>query len=1097
MVNNIYFTFKKQKKLNQMDLLIIFILFLSNLNIFFCEDKNNLENIFHSSIEIDLSINDTNYFNNIIKFNNKNYKSGKFAINNKGDLILELSDNNDINSRLFYELTKEGRYLFNNKSSYTQEINININQQILSNNKGYNDFSLFVSIYNNSNINKQYLFSINSNYPLVELFDLNDKSNENYIWSLYEFFGMNSIDYNFEYKYSLFEIKDESSYLIAVIPKNIINNNIALNKFIIKFSFKSFDSEVYNEIKSINYEPFLNSTIINIFCMDEINTLVIFVCTYVEIGNITQNGTNQQGHQTQENIENQKINKNSSDHTSNTIPGNKPTVINNGDETTNTNPDVQTSRRRLENKQKYKFKLYDKNLNYVNYIDYLEFSIQVEQLINFKSIYLGNNYTIFSYIINNNETIVFSLLEINNLKNEVNNKSSFEQDLYNFYLDKESLSDFIKIHDKKLCFIYKGLTQRNIRFLSIIIIDVSTNFNNLSSKTYYISNEYLIPKLQISAFEYNGYLLFATTAIEENLNQEGDENYFSLLMIFGYANGTDSTIDISYYLFDSENYGKINKSFFDILYENFTIENNIFNYTSTNRIKLVSIPNEIIISNEADLIQNNSEIYLSNDYTLKQNTNLIKTSQYYYIDYQYIIKEQSNSQTNEALFYSRTNRLKFKLCYDYCQTCNELGIKENDQKCLSCLPKYQYDYNNNNISQGICVPEGYYYDVQINSLILCNSTENINYIDLNDNKKICFKEILIDIQIESHKVIIEKNYNKTDNIYNAIKSEYIGNYDKAQDNYIKFDAYNNYSFQLTTVNNQIDSLLKNLKSEFSVIDLKECAGILNKKNGLQENEDLIILKYENEKETINNGNQRSIQYEVYEPNSNSKLDLSPCSNTTIDIYIPIQLSEETKKLYEDLKNQGYNLFDKNDKFYTDICTPYKTENGTDILLVDRYNDFYIKNQLNCQANCEFEDYLSDSEYLKCKCNVVNEEKIETKQPEKITAKSTLNSFYNILKYSNYKVLKCYKLVLRKKTLYENKGSALAIIYFLGFFMGLIIFCFRRFIYIKKEVSGLFIKGKIEKKTEKDKKKHSLFKYNKNKENKELKENGSKKNDIYK
>ena len=118
MVNNIYFTFKKQKKLNQMDLLIIFILFLSNLNIFFCEDKNNLENIFHSSIEIDLSIN-TNYFNNIIKFNGENYGSGKFAINNKDDLILELSDNNDINSRLFYGLTKEGRYLFNNKSSYT------------------------------------------------------------------------------------------------------------------------------------------------------------------------------------------------------------------------------------------------------------------------------------------------------------------------------------------------------------------------------------------------------------------------------------------------------------------------------------------------------------------------------------------------------------------------------------------------------------------------------------------------------------------------------------------------------------------------------------------------------------------------------------------------------------------------------------------------------------------------------------------------------------------------------------------------------------------------------------------------------------------
>ena len=83
-----------------------------------------------------------------------------------------------------------------------------------------------------------------------------------------------------------------------------------------------------------------------------------------------------------------------------------------------------------------------------------------------------------------------------------------------------------------------------------------------------------------------------------------------------------------------------------------------------------------------------------------------------------------------------------------------------------------------------------------------------------------------------------------------------------------------------------------------------------------------------------------------------------------------------------MKAQGYNLFDKNDKFYTDICTPYKTENGTDILLSDRYNDFFTPNQLTCQANCEYSDYLPDSQYLKCECNIVDEEKIETKEPEK-------------------------------------------------------------------------------------------------------------------
>ena len=60
--------------------------------------------------------------------------------------------------------------------------------------------------------------------------------------------------------------------------------------------------------------------------------------------------------------------------------------------------------------------------------------------------------------------------------------------------------------------------------------------------------------------------------------------------------------------------------------------------------------------------------------------------------------------------------------------------------------------------------------------------------------------------------------------------------------------------------------------------------------------------------------------------------------------------------------------------------------------------------------------------------------------------------------SNYKVLvfKCYKLVFRKKILFEDKENILSLIYFLGFFFGLIIFCFRKFVYINEEVNKLFI-----------------------------------------
>ena len=188
------------------------------------------------------------------------------------------------------------------------------------------------------------------------------------------------------------------------------------------------------------------------------------------------------------------------------------------------------------------------------------------------------------------------------------------------------------------------------------------------------------------------------------------------------------------------------------------------------------------------------------------------------------------------------------------------------------------------------------------------------------------------------------------------------------------------------------------------------------------------------------------------------------------IYIPIKLNEETQKLYEDLKSQGYNLFDKNDKFYQDICTPYKSENGTDVLLSDRLNDFFTPNQLICQANCEYSDYLSESQYLKCECNITNQEKIETKEPEKITAKSIVKSFYNILKYSNYKVLKCSKLVFRGVTFTKNAGNILSFIYFIGYLISFVIFCYRKLIYLKEEIGKLFDKEKKKKLRMKIKKK---------------------------
>jgi hypothetical protein len=85
------------------------------------------------------------------------------------------------------------------------------------------------------------------------------------------------------------------------------------------------------------------------------------------------------------------------------------------------------------------------------------------------------------------------------------------------------------------------------------------------------------------------------------------------------------------------------------------------------------------------------------------------------------------------VYHGRINRLKFKLCHDYCETCYELSKSNDDQKCLSCLPEYQYDYlyfsNRSKENPNLCVPEvfiiikiGKNYTYVIRPLIIISST---------------------------------------------------------------------------------------------------------------------------------------------------------------------------------------------------------------------------------------------------------------------------------------------------------------------------------------------------------------------------------------
>ena len=176
---------------------------------------------------------------------------------------------------------------------------------------------------------------------------------------------------------------------------------------------------------------------------------------------------------------------------------------------------------------------------------------------------------------------------------------------------------------------------------------------------------------------------------------------------------------------------------------------------------------------------------------------------------------------------------------------------------------------------------------------------------------------------------------------------------------------------------------------------------------------------------------------MYEPFNMTLLNMSICENTVVKVYIPHKLSGETLALYEDLKKSGYNLFDKNDKFYNDICTPFTSPNGTDISLSARQKYIYSQFANLCQENCELENYSYEAELISCNCKM-NIEPIEPKNEDKFNPKIIYESFFDILKYSNYKVLKCHNLVFKSKTFTNNKGSIIVLVYFIVYLCSLII-----------------------------------------------------------
>ena len=327
----------------------------------------------------------------------------------------------------------------------------------------------------------------------------------------------------------------------------------------------------------------------------------------------------------------------------------------------------------------------------------------------YKSIQLQKNIFAFIYLNNYNDNkLIFTNYThiIDRDSPSFDNKYEWDFDLY--LLNPEpTLSDFIKYDDYRLTLI----SNKNLgNILEIFLFYINENYDGIKVNHYsYLLNDYILNK-DVTATYWNNYLVFMpSVSVMNNIKMD------SFLFIFGFANGTDSTIDISSYLSDIENNNNnSNDTLTTELLNLLIIDNNIFGYTTTGEVILHTMP-DVLVFNKVNgdtkvQIKSGTIIKINDTIEINQKKDIIKTNILYNIECQFVIKSTEenfdsmahsqykdsnyNNKFNDSIYYSRKYNASFKLCYKNCLTCKEMGISYYDQKCESC-PNIYYDDNLN------------------------------------------------------------------------------------------------------------------------------------------------------------------------------------------------------------------------------------------------------------------------------------------------------------------------------------------------------------------------------------------------------------------
>ena len=315
------------------------------------------------------------------------------------------------------------------------------------------------------------------------------------------------------------------------------------------------------------------------------------------------------------------------------------------------------------------------------------------------------------------------------------------------------------------------------------------------------------------------------------------------------------------------------------------------------------------------------------------------------------------------------------MCYKNCQTCNNYG-NEDENNCTSCVSNYIFLPDNNNSTN--CVPKCfyYYYFSLYNNIYSCTSNfqcpEEAKLLIRNKNKCIdnCSKDNIYKYQYSgeclekcpdntnvngykceiknvksfSLSIFLPLNLTINDFIYNNLNTftkNYVEEFNYTNNQIIN---YTNKEYSLVIYKNS--SCIKDLSLTVPTIDFGECYEKIKLTNGISD--DLIITILD---KNIENGNPIT-SYLIFNPKNGEKINANTiCENDTIIMKENVlTFPGVDPALVQFFADQGINVFNISDKFYTDICKDYKSPNNKDIPLKLRLQLFFPNVSL-CDNGC--------------------------------------------------------------------------------------------------------------------------------------------------